>query len=67
MIAAFIDTRSSENPRLIVIGLLLIGSIWGVAYASIARAWLVVWWQRGLRFALLSWALMVPWFEFYLP
>lgn len=25
------------------------------------------WWRRGLRFGLLSWILMVPWFEFYLP
>jgi hypothetical protein len=28
---------------------------------------MLVWWQRGLRFAALAWALMVPWFEFYLP
>jgi RsiW-degrading membrane proteinase PrsW (M82 family) len=43
MIAAFIDTRSSENPNivligLLLIGLLLIGLIWGFVYSSIVRA-----------------------------
>ena len=46
MMIAFTDARSSENPSIIVIGL-----IWGIAYGSIARAWTVIWWQRGLQFA----------------
>lgn len=25
------------------------------------------WWRRGFRFGTLSWLLMVPWFELYLP
>jgi hypothetical protein len=67
MMAAFADTRSSENPGIVLFGLLTIGLVWGWVYGAVSRAWMVVWWQRGLRFALLSWALMVPWFEFYLP
>jgi hypothetical protein len=67
MMAAFADTRSSENPSIVLFGLLTIGLVWGWVYGAVSRAWMVVWWQRGLRFALLSWALMVPWFEFYLP
>jgi hypothetical protein len=67
MIAAHPDTRSSENPSIVLFGLLTIGLVWVWVYGTVSRAWTVVWWQRGLRFALLSWALMVPWFEFYLP
>lgn len=67
MMAAFTETRSSENPSIVLFGLLLIGLIWGWVYGAVSRDWTVVWWQRGLRFALLSCALMVPWFEFYLP
>jgi hypothetical protein len=67
MMAAFTNTRASQNPIIVVIGLLAIGLVWGWVYGAVFRAWTVVWWQRGLRFALLSWALMVPWFEFYLP
>jgi hypothetical protein len=67
MMAASADTRSSENSGIVLFGLLTIRLVWGWVYGAVARAWTVVWWQRGLRFALLSWALMVPWFEFYLP
>ena len=67
MMTAFADSRGADTPSIIVIGLPTIGLIWGWVYGSLARGWTVVWWQRGLRFAVLSWALMVPWFEFYLP
>jgi hypothetical protein len=67
MLSAFSNPRSAGHTEIVVIGLMLIGLIWGWAYNSIARVWPPNWWQRGLRFALLAWALMVPWFEFYLP
>jgi hypothetical protein len=67
MLAAFSNPRSAGRTEIVVIGLMLIGLIWGWAYSSIARVWPPNWWQRGLRFALLAWALMVLWFEFYLP
>ena len=59
--------RIDEKPLLMVLGLAAIGILWGWVYTWIAAAWHHAWWRRGLRFALLSWALMVPWFEFYLP
>ena len=59
--------RMSEAPWLIPLGLLTIGMLWGLMYAWLARDWRPPWWQRGLRFGVLGWALMVPWFEFYLP
>ncbi len=70
MMAAFTNPpypRTSETPAILLIGLATIGLFWGWVYTVIARAWSVPWWQRGVRFAALSWALMVPWFEFYLP
>lgn len=59
--------RMYEEPSLLWAGLLSIGLLWGWVYVWIAQAWTSAWWKRGLRFGLLSWALMVPWFEFYLP
>jgi len=59
--------RMYEAPWLIWAGLLSIGLVWGLAYAWMSHGWAVAWWRRGLRFGLLSWLLMVPWFEFYLP
>lgn len=59
--------RATENPEVLVYGLLLVGLIHACVYA-----WLdsrlsggVV--RKGLSFGLIAWALMVPWFEFYLP
>jgi hypothetical protein len=40
---------------------------WGVLYVWLSPAWPDRWWKRGLRFAVVSWVLVVPWFEFYLP
>jgi hypothetical protein len=59
--------RAAENPEVMVYGLLVVGLIHACVYA-----WLdsrlsggVV--RKGLSFGLIAWALMVPWFEFYLP
>ena len=59
--------RMSTTPWLVPVGLLAIGMLWGLMYAWLARDWRQSWRQRGLRFGVLGWALMVPWFEFYLP
>lgn len=59
--------RMSEAPWLLVVGLLTIGILWGWIYVWLSRAWPDRWWKRGLRFALVAWVLMVPWFQFYLP
>jgi hypothetical protein len=50
------------------VGLLAIGVLYGIAYHFIRSAFAKKpWWQKGLRFGLVAWILMVPWFEFYLP
>jgi hypothetical protein len=50
------------------LGLLAIGAMYGVVYHFIRRAFSdKPWWKKGLQFGLVAWALMVPWFEFYLP
>ena len=58
---------ASEAPSLLVAGVLAIGALWGLVYSALSGGWGGAWWRRGLRFAAVSWALMVPWFEFYLP
>ena len=59
--------RVATAPWLMLVGVLAIGIVWGLVYVSLAAAWSGAWWRRGLRFGVVGWALMVPWFEFYLP
>jgi len=59
--------RMIEAPALVLAGLLGIGLLWGWVYAWLAGFWPGSWWRRGLRFGVVGWVLMVPWFEFYLP
>jgi hypothetical protein len=50
------------------LGLLTIGVLYGIVYHFIRKAFLgKPWWKKGLQFGLITWVLMVPWFEFYLP
>jgi hypothetical protein len=70
MLAAFTDEprpRIDEAPWAMLIALSAIGVLWGLVFAWLARDSIVPWWKRGLRFAVVSWVLMVPWFQFYLP
>jgi len=71
MIAAFASEpsppRALESPGLVVAGLFCIAILWGWVYTWMAASWPGSWTKRGLRFGVVSWALMVPWFEFYLP
>jgi hypothetical protein len=49
-------------------GLLATGILYGIVYHFIRRAFDGnPWWKKGVGFGLTAWALMVPWFEFYLP
>ncbi|HUP48414.1 MAG TPA: hypothetical protein VNA04_06460 [Thermoanaerobaculia bacterium] len=59
--------RSAGAPWLLAAGLLVIGVLWGWVYVWVSGPWPGAWWRRGLRFGVVSWVLMVPWFEFYLP
>lgn len=71
MIEAFssetLPPRIANAPVLALGGPLAIGLLWGWVYVSLSASWAGSWWRRGARFAVVSWVLMVPWFEFYLP
>lgn len=59
---------SAQAPWIVPVGLLVIGILYGIVYHFIRRAFPgKSWWKKGLQFGLVAWALMVPWFEFYLP
>ena len=70
MLAAFTlppVPRTSRQPELLWIGLFLIGILWAAVYRLLAVGWSPPWWRKGLLFWAVSWVIMVPWFEFYLP
>lgn len=59
---------SAEVWWILPVGLLVIGVLYGIVYHFIRSAFHgKPWWKKGLLFGLVAWALMVPWFEFYLP
>lgn len=55
------------RPWVVPLGLLCIGLLYGLVYAKIGPALAGSTLRRGATFGLVAWALMVPWFEFYLP
>lgn len=60
--------RTSTAPWILAAGLFAMGLVYGVVYHFVRGAFAgKPWWTRGLRFGAVAWALMVPWFEFYLP
>lgn len=60
--------RTAEVWWLLPVVLLAIGILYGIAYHFVRRAFPdSPWWSKGLKFGLLVWVIMVPWFEFYLP
>lgn len=59
--------RMAEQPVVLPIGLLVVGLAHALAYRWVGRTLPGPGWRRGLAFGVLAWALMVPWFEFYLP
>ena len=59
--------RTSDVPWLLGVALLSIGVLWGWVYVWLSSVWSGAWWKRGLRFGVVGWILMAPWFEFYLP
>jgi hypothetical protein len=58
--------RTIEAVWLLPAVLLILGVFWGWVYVWLAHGWSGAWWRRGLRFGVVGWALMAPWFEFYL-
>lgn len=59
--------RTTTHFMPLLLGVLLVCSVLVGVYAQVRAALTGGVWQRGLRYGLLTWAVMVPWFEFYLP
>lgn len=55
------------NPSVLIAGLLVIGTIHGLVYAYLSGRLPGGVIRRGATFGVIAWALMTPWFEFYLP
>ena len=59
--------RVAADPWLFPAGVALIGIVYGHVYAMVRGSLGTGAWRRGARFGIVAWALMAPWFEFYLP
>lgn len=69
-IAAFAEPplpRMAGQPAVLLIGLLIVGLLYAAVYAWLEPKLSGGWVGKGTRFGLVAWALMVPWFELYLP
>ncbi|MEM6813022.1 MAG: hypothetical protein AAF600_01355 [Bacteroidota bacterium] len=59
--------RMAGNFWIIIVGLLCIGIIYSIVFSFVGPRLTGTNLQKGIKFGFISWALMVPWFEFYLP
>jgi hypothetical protein len=59
--------RTTGQPFIMIAGLLVISTVYAWVHSSIRTALPGSIIRRTLKFGLLLWAVMVPWFEFYLP
>lgn len=59
--------RMGENAYFIWIGMLVIGFFPAFVFLYLEKILKGKWWQKGLKYGLIHWALITPWFEFYLP
>jgi hypothetical protein len=69
-ISAFSDPplpRIAERSEILPMGLLLIGVVYACTFEWLGPRLGAAPVPRGLAFGSIAWALMVPWFEFYLP
>ena len=69
-LAAFMEPplpRMAGHPEILAVGLLTIALVHAAVYTTLRPKLNGGAWRRGATFGLIAWALMVPWFEFYLP
>jgi len=59
--------RMISAPWIVPAALIGIGVVHAFVYAWIREGLGSGIWTRGFRFGVAAWALMAPWFEFYLP
>jgi hypothetical protein len=71
MLAAFAPghdaPRMYANPLILWYGLIALGCVHALVYAVVFAGRPGHWLRRGAAFGIAAAALMVPWFEFYLP
>jgi len=69
-LAAFTDPplpRMAEHPETLLVGLLIVGWFHAGVFAALEPKLSGGILRKGITFGVIAWALMVPWFEFYLP
>lgn len=59
--------RMAGNSYFIWIGMFIVGLFPAAVFLYLNKLLPGNWWQRGLKYGLIHWALITPWFEFYLP
>ncbi len=59
--------RMATDPWLVFKGLFVVGVLLAIAFLYVNQLMKGRWWQKGLKFGMLHWLMMTPWFEFYLP
>lgn len=59
--------RMATSPYFIWIGMLIVGLFPASVFIFLHPKLRGKWWQKGLKYGLIHWALVTPWFEFYLP
>jgi hypothetical protein len=59
--------RMTTSPWVLPAGLLVLGTLHSFVFGIVSPALHGSTLRRGLAFGGVAWALMVPWFEFYLP
>jgi hypothetical protein len=59
--------KIDAQPWIFPVGLLCIAVVYAAAYGCVRDGLRGGRVARGLKFGILAWALMAPWFEFYLP
>ena len=57
--------RIAEHPWILPVGLVIIGIVYAIVFSLLPLGGGRL--RRGSLFGLIAWALMAPWFEFYLP
>lgn len=59
--------HTASSPWVMYIGLLIISFCYSFVFALLIDKMHANRWKRGIFFGSISWLLMIPWFEFYLP
>lgn len=59
--------RMAQNFIIFPIGLIFIGAVTAIIFCWLNERINYKWFKKGLIFGGIHWALLIPWFEFYLP